>query len=170
MFFFLVVEPADVGLVVDHGNGEKEQISSAHAHGNVGPAGFSESHDEEVGLVRDPEPSLAVSTHVDGGTESSTTGDEEEGLLQSPGEERESPIQHGAVGFVQAWNIPGVAPFAFCLFFSKLVAYTFLNWLPFYITQTSIGLDFLFSRVLQSRELCDHLSADVMPISDAPIV
>lgn len=41
------------------------------------------------------------------------------------------------VGFMEAWRIPGVAPFAFCLFFSKLVAYTFLYWLPFYISHTS---------------------------------
>lgn len=43
-----------------------------------------------------------------------------------------------AVGFIQAWKIPGVAPFALCLFFAKLVAYTFLYWLPFYITNTGI--------------------------------
>lgn len=41
-----------------------------------------------------------------------------------------------AVGFLEAWRIPGVATFALCLFFSKLVAYTFLYWLPFYIRQT----------------------------------
>jgi OPA family glycerol-3-phosphate transporter-like MFS transporter 1/2 len=41
-----------------------------------------------------------------------------------------------AIGFLEAWKIPGVAPFAFCLFFSKFVAYTFLYWLPFYIRHT----------------------------------
>lgn len=44
-----------------------------------------------------------------------------------------------AVGFIQAWQIPGVAPFALCLFFSKLVAYTFLYWLPFYISHTGLN-------------------------------
>lgn len=48
-----------------------------------------------------------------------------------------------AVGFLQAWSIPGVAPFAFCLFFSKLVAYTFLYWLPFYIKHTEIQGEYL---------------------------
>lgn len=38
-----------------------------------------------------------------------------------------------AIGFLEAWKLPGVAPFAFCLFFSKLVAYTFLYWLPYYL-------------------------------------
>lgn len=35
-------------------------------------------------------------------------------------------------GFFQALFIPGVIPFALALFFSKMVAYTFLYWLPFY--------------------------------------
>lgn len=51
-----------------------------------------------------------------------------------------------AVGFIQAWRIPGVAPFAFCLFFAKLVAYTFLYWLPFYISHTAIDGEYLSSQ------------------------
>lgn len=43
-----------------------------------------------------------------------------------------------AVGFIEAWRIPGVAPFALCLFFAKLVAYTFLYWLPFYVSHTGM--------------------------------
>nr|GME20950.1 putative glycerol-3-phosphate transporter 5 [Ipomoea batatas] len=43
-----------------------------------------------------------------------------------------------AIGFLEAWKLPGVAPYAFCLFFSKLVAYTFLYWLPFYIRHTGM--------------------------------
>lgn len=41
-----------------------------------------------------------------------------------------------SIGLVEACMIPGVIPFALCLFFAKLVAYTFLYWLPFYLTQT----------------------------------
>ncbi|KAI3808891.1 hypothetical protein L1987_24854 [Smallanthus sonchifolius] len=48
-----------------------------------------------------------------------------------------------AIGFLEAWKIPGVAPFAFCLFFAKLVAYTFLYWLPFYISHTAINGEYL---------------------------
>ena len=47
-----------------------------------------------------------------------------------------------AIGFLDAWRLPGVAPFAFCLLFSKLVAYTFLYWLPFYIRHTGIHNSF----------------------------
>lgn len=48
-----------------------------------------------------------------------------------------------AVGLIEACLIPGVIPFALCLFFSKLVAYTFLYWLPFYLSQTAIGGEFI---------------------------
>lgn len=41
-----------------------------------------------------------------------------------------------SVGLLEACLIPGVIPFALCLFFAKMVAYTFLYWLPFYISQT----------------------------------
>ncbi|KAF2311715.1 hypothetical protein GH714_026339 [Hevea brasiliensis] len=56
-----------------------------------------------------------------------------------------SEVKETAVGFIQAWKIPGVAPFALCLFFTKLVAYTFLYWLPFYISHTAIDGKYLSS-------------------------
>eukprot|EP00798_Chlamydomonas_sp_ICE-L_P000225 gene225-3993_t len=43
-----------------------------------------------------------------------------------------------SIRFIDAWRIPGVSSFAFCLFFSKLIAYTFLYWLPYYIKSTPI--------------------------------
>lgn len=49
-----------------------------------------------------------------------------------------------AIGFLEAWRLPGVAPFAFSLFFSKLVAYTFLYWLPFYLRHTGSSLFLYF--------------------------
>lgn len=42
-----------------------------------------------------------------------------------------------AIGFVGALKIPGVIEFSLCLFFSKLVSYTFLYWLPLYIRSSS---------------------------------
>ncbi|KAI4332748.1 hypothetical protein L6164_017631 [Bauhinia variegata] len=57
----------------------------------------------------------------------------------------ETAVKEKAVGFMEAWKIPGVAPFALCLFFAKLVAYTFLYWLPFYISHTAIAGQYLSS-------------------------
>ncbi|CAH9134165.1 unnamed protein product [Cuscuta epithymum] len=48
-----------------------------------------------------------------------------------------------SIGLLGATTIPGVIPFALCLFFSKLVAYTFLYWLPFYLSQTAIGGEYV---------------------------
>lgn len=53
--------------------------------------------------------------------------------------EQEEIDSTDAIGFIEAWKLPGVASFAICLFFSKLVAYTFLYWLPFYIRHTAVA-------------------------------
>lgn len=45
----------------------------------------------------------------------------------------EQEKEEKAIGFVQALSIPGVVEYSFCLFFAKLVSYTFLYWLPNYI-------------------------------------
>ncbi|XP_058067467.1 putative glycerol-3-phosphate transporter 5 [Magnolia sinica] len=66
-------------------------------------------------------------------------GEEEEGFLVY-GQSLDSTA---AIGFFEAWRLPGVAPYAFCLFFSKLVAYTFLYWLPFYISKTAVSGKYL---------------------------
>ncbi|XP_059624860.1 putative glycerol-3-phosphate transporter 1 [Cornus florida] len=82
----------------------------------------------------------------------SVGADRDEDELDSPkksGERITEPLlkpetdKEEAVGFVEAWKIPGVAPFALCLFFAKLVAYTFLYWLPFYISHTAIDGKYL---------------------------
>ncbi|TYI90438.1 hypothetical protein E1A91_D03G122700v1 [Gossypium mustelinum] len=74
--------------------------------------------------------------------------EEEDDAVDSPKKKKEgvtepllgshTEMKENAVGFIEAWRIPGVAPFAFCLFFAKLVAYTFLYWLPYYISHTAI--------------------------------
>ncbi|CAA0823103.1 Putative glycerol-3-phosphate transporter 4 [Striga hermonthica] len=48
-----------------------------------------------------------------------------------------------SVGLFKACLIPGVIPFALCLFFAKLVAYTFLYWLPFYLSRTAIEGEYM---------------------------
>uniref|UniRef100_A0A0A9DMB1 Major facilitator superfamily (MFS) profile domain-containing protein n=1 Tax=Arundo donax TaxID=35708 RepID=A0A0A9DMB1_ARUDO len=57
--------------------------------------------------------------------------------------EAQTDAEEKAVGFIEALRIPGVVPFALCLFFCKLVAYTFLYWLPFYISHTAVGGEYL---------------------------
>lgn len=75
-----------------------------------------------------------------------TPNDEEARITKGnvPRGETNVVSQHGmvrrrGVGLLEACLIPGVIPFALCLFFAKLVAYTFLYWLPFYLSQTGIS-------------------------------
>ncbi|ESW27699.1 hypothetical protein PHAVU_003G224300 [Phaseolus vulgaris] len=77
----------------------------------------------------------------DVGFYSSVHGGDEEAQVQKSGDcvHREASVNRRGIGLVEACMIPGVIPFALCLFFAKLVAYTFLYWLPFYLTQTEIG-------------------------------
>ncbi|KAM0934330.1 putative ABC-type glycerol 3-phosphate transporter [Dioscorea sansibarensis] len=92
-------------------------------------------------------------------------GIEKEDDLSKPSEKNgiSDPLLEGGidvkekpVGFFEAWRIPGVAPFAFCLFFSKLVAYTFLYWLPFYISHT----------VIDGKHLSDSTSGTLSTLFD----
>lgn len=58
--------------------------------------------------------------------------------LYNGGMSGSKPVSHHkAVSFWQALQIPGVLEFSLSLFFAKLVAYTFLFWLPFYIQNTA---------------------------------
>ncbi|CAN7943123.1 unnamed protein product [Ixodes hexagonus] len=63
--------------------------------------------------------------------EASLLPDEEQQYLLERQLKRESDKK--AVTFFQALCIPGVIDFSLALFFAKLVSYTFLFWLPFYI-------------------------------------
>ncbi|CAM8891163.1 unnamed protein product [Rhodiola kirilowii] len=56
---------------------------------------------------------------------------------------QQGSVSRKGVSLLEACFIPGVIPFALCLFFSKLVAYTFLYWLPFYLSQTAIGGEYI---------------------------
>lgn len=77
-----------------------------------------------------------------------------------------------AVGFAGALKIPGVIEFSLCLFFSKLVNYTFLFWLPLYIKNTSkliTGNSFvrsLSNRLLFSAYLTPEASAKLSMVFD----
>ncbi|XP_003748062.1 glucose-6-phosphate exchanger SLC37A2 [Galendromus occidentalis] len=60
--------------------------------------------------------------------------DERTALLETSGEHKQ------AISFFRALAIPGVIEFSLALFFAKLVAYTFLFWLPLYL-ESSTGYD-----------------------------
>uniref|UniRef100_A0A672HK57 Glucose-6-phosphate exchanger SLC37A2 n=1 Tax=Salarias fasciatus TaxID=181472 RepID=A0A672HK57_SALFA len=63
-----------------------------------------------------------------------------EGLINGAisGEPQEVTEEHSkAISFCGALSIPGVVEFSLCLLFAKLVSYTFLYWLPLYISNVA---------------------------------
>lgn len=76
-------------------------------------------------------------------------------------------VETGAIGFIDAWRLPGVASYACCLFFSKLVSYSFLYWLPFYIRHTgNILVYYLFHYIFiyyitYSTFCCFHINVEI---------
>ncbi|XP_054448781.1 glucose-6-phosphate exchanger SLC37A2 isoform X2 [Pteronotus mesoamericanus] len=83
--------------------------------------------------------------HVRDGPEEGQTNPEDPGsnpyshqehsLEAEAGCSNEPSAQPAAVSFWGALMIPGVIEFSLCLFFAKLVSYTFLYWLPLYISK-----------------------------------
>ncbi|XP_073019903.1 putative glycerol-3-phosphate transporter 4 [Primulina eburnea] len=98
---------------------------------------FLPAYPEEVGFSRLNGPSsefVAVPEDVEAQrSEKCDEGNEVDGRNLVNSGNRKS------VGLLEACSIPGVIPFALSLFFAKMVAYTFLYWLPFYLSQTAIG-------------------------------
>lgn len=104
---------------------------------------FLVAHPSEAGLDVEV---MEVEMNGDGGEEVGLLGEDKKEVQGN--EDNEFELEMGsqlprAIGFVEAWKLPGVAPYAFCLFFSKLVAYTFLYWLPFYIRNNAVAGQFL---------------------------
>eukprot|EP00250_Pteridium_aquilinum_P011588 c20175_g1_i1 orf=371-2092(-) len=145
VFFFLVVEPRSLGLPSPHE--ENVQMTSSSADDErkllladsqlgVGTSATNSGHHTPSNRVSDMPVSFGVEWVMNGSSEKfeELTINESLNNVHSP-----DVNENVAVPFFEAWNIPGVALYAFCLFFVKLVAYTFLFWLPYYIRHTEIA-------------------------------
>ena len=124
IFMFLVPEPAVIGMMPP-----KQQKVSPESPVTGLP-------DTEKGLRR----SQSSSRLIDSAYESD--GDNGGSSANASGTGK-------AISFTAALKIPGVVEFSLCLFFAKLVSYTFLFWLPNYISTTS-GLDARSSATLST--------------------
>lgn len=124
VFFFMVPDPAMVDLPNPNKKQELESASSSHTRRRQMLREFADTTDEENACLMDHESPASYDTKM-----------KETHVV--PQEDEEKPI-----GFIQALAIPGVIEFSFCLFFAKLVSYTFLYWLPNYILhETDYGAE-----------------------------
>jgi len=142
VFLFLVPKPQHVGCTVpDHGNG-----SSASSQASVSTRRkFKRNYTEEsLGVGASISTSGEGFSGFDDSDTSSDTSDqdylkdvvsEKTPMISNMPEPQEVKIK--AVGFMEALKIPGVIEYSLCLFFAKLVSYTFLYWLPRYINTST---------------------------------
>lgn len=80
-----------------------------------------------------PDPSLVSLPNPNNKEEESPVNYDDKTKEAQATEVEMHPRDDKAVGLKQALAIPGVVEFSLCLFFAKLVSYTFLYWLPYYI-------------------------------------
>ncbi|KAK4323135.1 hypothetical protein Pmani_006137 [Petrolisthes manimaculis] len=122
VLFFLIPEPAMVGL--PNPNAQKEGVATPPLQRRSIPEYATATQEEAAGLL-------------DSEVEQVSYIDKE---VEAVSRQREEEAKESAIGFFSALMIPGVIEFSLCLFFAKLVSYTFLYWLPNYIfDNTSFG-------------------------------
>ncbi|KAK9667955.1 hypothetical protein RND81_13G023500 [Saponaria officinalis] len=101
---------------------------------------FLAAYPEDVGF---PCPNNSSNDQATGPSDPEAQSRKVESIESQPDDVRRSSTARRSVGLFEACLIPGVIPFALCLFFAKLVAYTFLYWLPYYLSQTAIGGEYV---------------------------
>ncbi|CAG9815143.1 unnamed protein product [Phaedon cochleariae] len=139
LFLFLVVNPNDVGCVTSDvvpDRTKRYRPLENHVANNDESSGVGSDVDDtdiiigEQGVISRSR--YLANNHL----EVQRRLTERSQLLPSTSSSEPEP----AIGFLDACFIPGVIEFSFALFFSKLVSYTFLYWLPLYVnSSTTMG-------------------------------
>ncbi|KAH8371680.1 hypothetical protein KR093_008433 [Drosophila rubida] len=119
LFLFLVDQPEIVGCY--------PQPSATHER-RISNDSDADDHDDDEEQARRSEADQ-VSYRP--------TPTERTPILTRPQTSREHTPHGRPIGLVDALYIPGVVEFSLCLFFTKLVSYTFMYWLPLYIQSSS---------------------------------
>ncbi|XP_066965288.1 LOW QUALITY PROTEIN: glucose-6-phosphate exchanger SLC37A2-like [Macrobrachium rosenbergii] len=119
VFFLLVPEPSLLGLPNPNSCEDSPAGVSPPPRRRNLPV-YAEGPEEERASLLDNEES-PVTSYTYNGSEKSLSRTEEE----------------KAINYFSALKIPGVVEFSLCLFFAKLVSYTFLYWLPNYIKNST---------------------------------
>jgi len=162
IFLFLVTDPRSVGCSPPdhHGRPEHDGYSSIEEE-------ESQRRNRSARLYANGSSSATISSSSSSTSSSSSSDPEREALLSpsdsdfSPGTINTSAVSstnstgdgpaeppvalnnpdfhhpQKPIGFMQALRIPGVIEFSLCLFFAKLISYTFLFWLPRYISAST---------------------------------
>ncbi|XP_041940286.1 glucose-6-phosphate exchanger SLC37A1 isoform X1 [Alosa sapidissima] len=130
-FFFLIEHPNDLRNVYTHNTSGTNTRGRTGRNGQVDAllqykAGKTQSWDTELLLPQSDREGVCVERDREG--------------VCVPLQQLvvvKSETEPSAISFMGALRIPGVVEFSLCLLFAKLVSYTFLFWLPMYITKTA---------------------------------
>ncbi|XP_017866743.1 PREDICTED: glucose-6-phosphate exchanger SLC37A2 isoform X2 [Drosophila arizonae] len=118
LFLFLVDQPEIVGCHPQHSAQERRIISNESDADNDDDEEQARRSEADQVSFRSP---VTERTPILAGQSS-----------------RDRPVAHGRpISLKDALHIPGVVEFSLCLFFTKLVSYTFMYWLPLYIQSSS---------------------------------
>ncbi|GAB0089583.1 glucose-6-phosphate exchanger SLC37A2 [Sergentomyia squamirostris] len=142
LFLFLVDSPDSVGIGERHLGEPRRRDQYSRVESNDSITDDSEPDDTDI-VVGEQEVSGNIVRPLRGSinTEVTMRANERSPMLGSSTSSFESK-SGDAIGFMGALRIPGVVEFSLCLFFSKLVSYTFLYWLPLYIqSSTTLGAE-----------------------------
>lgn len=122
MFLFLVPTPQDVELSPLGGDDSPRMKHSPSVASSI--------------IGRGDDGGDYIDTEKGGGSVNKRSSESKRVSL-SVASKQDNDNAEKAVSFWTALKIPGVIEFSVCLFFSKLVSYTFLYWLPRYITSST---------------------------------
>jgi sugar phosphate permease len=132
IFMFLVIDPADVGLPPPKHHLTPDSDTSSNGKHQSNKNYRDNGHESE-----------AESIEMD--NIENNTSDQE--LLDQDHQDKQNLIENTesedntnnekpkakAISLIGALRVPGVIEYSLALFFAKLVAYTFLFWLPYYV-------------------------------------
>jgi len=142
VFLFLVVDPSHVGCTSPHQHNDVQPLPVDSDSSYSTEVVFSETDKlKKEDILKEPYAfkSQPINVkrklpHESHESSSSSSASSSSSVLPS-----DDSVEVNAVSFWRAVLIPGVIEYSLCLFFAKLVSYTFLFWLPYYIENTSIG-------------------------------
>ncbi|XP_075234454.1 major facilitator superfamily transporter 16 isoform X3 [Lycorma delicatula] len=132
-FLFLVSNPSDVGCTQPNRPSQRDKrLSGGYSNPSTAggyrrmPPALTTDFNDDIEDFDDEAENSSSDSELLSREDNKRAGNEVRPILADG-----SPNK--AVGFFGALCIPGVVEFSLCLFFAKLVSYTFLYWLPLYI-------------------------------------
>ncbi|XP_013384471.1 glucose-6-phosphate exchanger SLC37A2 isoform X1 [Lingula anatina] len=133
VFFFLVPDPEDVECSLPDHQGKQVET---HNRARDLVESYNPDHDkfmEKTPFLGEEPVHRYVYSRIPNAEEEPLSSQSVNNVDNLPQEHAE----HEPISLLGALKVPGVVEFSLCLFFAKLVSYTFLFWLPKYIKATT---------------------------------